>query len=71
MSSIGDKSAQSRARECRCADRAMVGAQPWDVGDPALIRVFDRLSGTPSGAVPVFARASILRPASQRNREFP
>src|SRR5882762_3272774 len=57
-------------RGCRCDDRATVGAKP-ETSVNKLLFAGSRMSVFPSGAFPVFERASILRSASKDGREFP
>src|SRR5882724_5253823 len=57
-------------RRCRCDDRATVGAKP-ETSVNKLLFAGSRMSVFPSGALPVFERASILRSASKDGREFP
>src|SRR2546421_308857 len=54
----------------RCDDRATVGAKP-ETSVNKLLFAGSRMSVFPSGAFPVFERASILRSASKDGREFP
>src|SRR5882672_8482290 len=55
-------------RGCRCDDRATVGAKP-ETSVNKLLFAGSRMSVFPSGAFPVFERASILRSASKDGRE--
>ena len=54
----------------RYDDRATVGAKP-ETSVNKLLFAGSRMSVFPSGAFPVFERASILRSASKDGREFP
>src|SRR6185369_12920880 len=54
----------------RCDDRATVGAKP-ETSVNKLLFAGSCMSVFPSGAFPVFERASILRSASKDGREFP